>query len=133
MQKQFVTYEIALKFKELGFNDPCLGIYVSSFHKPNYYLTIEQELNWKPYNWRNKNYNNGICTAPLWQQAIDWLRKRHNMWIVISKKYEHFDNEIDFYVLPNRGDSFYKDEFRSYRKAREQAILKALEIVKNNK
>lgn len=27
MQEQFVTYEIALKLKELGFNEPCFAYY----------------------------------------------------------------------------------------------------------
>ena len=28
LQKEFVPYEIALKFKELGFDEPCFGWYL---------------------------------------------------------------------------------------------------------
>ena len=27
MEKEFVTYELALKLKELGFNEPCIATY----------------------------------------------------------------------------------------------------------
>jgi hypothetical protein len=30
MEKEFVTYNQALKLKELGFNEPCFGIYLKT-------------------------------------------------------------------------------------------------------
>ena len=45
MQKQFVTYEISLKLKDLGFDEKCLGCYVNNeleIHKPEY-LTSQKK------------------------------------------------------------------------------------------
>ena len=115
MEKQFVTYEIALKLEELGYDDPCFKAYdEKGFLQDEDVMDALKLIK---------------VLAPLWQQAIDWLRKRHNMWIIISKKNDHFENEIDFRIIPNRGDSIYNDEFKSFRKAREKAILKALSLL----
>ena len=77
MKEQFVTYEIALKLKELGFNEECLAYY----HDKT-----------EPYLCRYLDSNNGAfnincrhvlfdtdCTAPLWQQAIDWFIEKYNI------------------------------------------------------
>lgn len=132
MEKEFVTYEIALKLKELGFDEKCFGYYSQNDTNDMHYLGIYQE---EDYFLSGDVPSIVGPEAPLWQQAIDWFRKRHNMWIIISKKDEHFDNEIEFRIIPNRGDSIYKDEFRSFRKAREKAILKAIKLYqeKHNK
>lgn len=47
MQKQFVTYEISLKLKDLSFDEKCLGCYVNNeleIHKPEY-LTSQKKHN----------------------------------------------------------------------------------------
>jgi hypothetical protein len=60
MKEQFVTYEIALALKELGFySEDCFG----------YFSSIDNNLIMLHNRW-----NIGVL-APLWQQAIDWLRK----------------------------------------------------------
>lgn len=60
MEKQFVPYELAVKLKELGFDEECLGVYGESDNK--LYMI---------------NYINhpDITRAPLWQQAFDWFRE----------------------------------------------------------
>lgn len=64
MNKEFVPYEIALKLKELGFNDECFGFYSSDgiFH-------INGTIFCPPYS----------CDAPLFQQAFQWFREKHNL------------------------------------------------------
>jgi hypothetical protein len=57
MKKQFVPYEIALKLKELGFNEECLGLYKDE----KFYYDYET------FQW---NSFNNCVKAPLWQQAI---------------------------------------------------------------
>ena len=82
MEDQFVPYEIAIKLKELGFDEPCLA-YFSTV-----YDSIAQEHNGKlilgkdPENLtcqKKMHYLFGqqILLAPLWQQAIDWIGENH--------------------------------------------------------
>ena len=77
MEKQFVTYEIALKLKELGFDESCLAVYfkdkfqlVKGFNINNVDLHVANEF--------------GGILAPLWQQVIDFFRNEYNMIISIS-------------------------------------------------
>lgn len=70
MNEQFVTYEIAKKLKELGFNEPCFARYASK--------DIEHRIIFC-----DKHDNNPmvgefstLIQAPLWQQAIDFINKR---------------------------------------------------------
>ena len=73
MKEQFVPYELALKLKELGFNEECFGYYdCTSLENPELVLIKIT----------NRDFMFG-CAAPLWQQAFDWLLKEHNLYGVI--------------------------------------------------
>jgi hypothetical protein len=79
IEDQFVTHEIAFKLKEKGFNEPCIA---------NYFITEKGII---PYNGHpgnedkifstctNDGRSNNWATAPMWQQAIDWLFIEHNI------------------------------------------------------
>ena len=139
MQKQFVTYEISLKLKDLGFDEKCLGCYVNNeleIHKPEY-LTSQKKAQYI------YKFNNTIL-APLWQQVIDWFRDEKfinieinrfpniNKWgfvttdMTIIPKYLSGDEIIKYnnlFTSPNRYDT--------YEDARVAAILQAIEIELN--
>lgn len=64
MKTQFVTYELGVKFRELGFNEKCCGFFrneklvlVSGFTTSN-------------------DFSKDMITAPLWQQAYNFLTKK---------------------------------------------------------
>jgi len=92
MREQFVPYEIALKLKELGFDGLCLTKYGMA--------SLRIYENYKPYRNSEDRYNGGsfcndLCAAPLWQQAFDWFRDKHNLFSYIDRVYEKafFDYE----------------------------------------
>ena len=136
MKEQFVTYEIALALKELGFDEECFAIFYQ-----------EKFMNGhiEPYVWNlvnsiktNSDCNSiDIVTAPLWQQVIDWFDNKN---IIISidinpgtlfyrvhlyKRYYHNPDRliIKEYFLSGEFNNFISKE-----EAREQAILKAIEL-----
>ena len=130
MEKQFVTYEIALKLKELGFEEKCFGLYCGNI------LLVACQAN------KHNQFYEQICLAPIWQQVIDWFREKHKYNISI-----HVDEDnstpsnikywycIDsFFEVPNnkivREGIEEKDNFNSYEEAREQAVLKTIELIK---
>lgn len=120
MEKQFVTYEIALKLKELGFDEDCLArFYMGEF-----------QLEFSPENYPYKEVNS--FHAPLWQQAIDWFDETHG--IVIS--YNNYRSGFYWAEISNKkGEILTPLALKYYSKetAREQAILKAIQIVKERK
>jgi hypothetical protein len=61
MEKEFIPYEQALALKELGFDEPCFGIY----------YTKDGDI--------RKLDINEIGDAPLYQQAFRWFRDKYNL------------------------------------------------------
>lgn len=120
MKKEFVTYEIALKLKELGFDEECFRWWcwingsIANFY--DYRISNSQliELN---------NHKNN-CAAPLWQQAESFLRTKILFHIVFR--------EDGWYWEVLHKEHFSKNgNFKTYEEAREQAILKCMELLKN--
>ena len=131
MEKQFVTYEIALKLKELGFNKECLAYY----NNPPYPDLMHNCENVMESNFIIENIGNSL-KAPLWQQVIDWLREKQNICIDIEPI--TFDDEPTYIfeiinlkngmLLNNINSSFIDSS-----EALEQAILEALELIAQNR
>jgi hypothetical protein len=65
MEKEFVPYELALRMKQLGFDEPCFGFYYD-----------DGELQIKEGN----HYPLGYLNAPLFQQAFRWFRDNHSLF-----------------------------------------------------
>ena len=129
IKDQFATYEISLKLKELGFNEECLAIYINLVLKPIIQKPISGEFNYKFKSVRNSVIvNSENCSAPLWQQVIDWFRDKHNLDVIISSNllgygFIIYNRYPPKNILDNR-------VFQTYFEAREQAIFKALELIK---
>lgn len=113
MKKQFVTYEIALKLKELGFDERCLALYKS----------IDKCLEYRKHYYRNKSLPYNKYSAPLWQQVIDWFWDNHK--ILITQ-----------YLVPDKTETIMwlvKSNVDDYYNTKEQAILKAIELCQPEK
>ena len=130
MEEQFATYEIALKLKELGFDEDCSAVFyqgkfMNGHIEPHVWYLVNSIST-------NSDCNSlDIVTAPLWQQVIDWFREKYNIHIYI----DFYDGLYGFAIklnkekLYNRCGSF-EPGFKNYPEAREQAILKAIELIK---
>lgn len=124
MKHLFVPYEIALKLKEKGFDEPCFGMYIQGIL--HYKLPEGQTI---------------LLQAPLYQQVIDWFREKHNLHFEI--KVEDYVSEPTYYwsifgrykdmslirCLMNSGDKFSQDKFKSYYEALNKAIEEALKLI----
>ena len=136
MKKQFVTYDIALKLKELGFDEPCLLVYDSKekvlFHclsnnvKNDILIDCNIGLNPKE-----------DIKAPLYQQAFRWFREKYKISGEISSDFylEGKDNEWEYniYQLGKEDDGYVGtiNIFKTYEDAELECLKKLIEIVKN--
>ena len=118
MQKEFVTHTIALKLKELGFNEPCFGYYTPikswmiqgtkinpepHFHGPNwsnvdntfYFMYKTNSFGDRTEVVYNSYFTKAIynIAVPLWQQVTAWFRNKYKMSIEINL----IDNCIEYY------------------------------------
>ena len=125
MVEQFVTYEIALKLKELGFDEQCICRY-------NAYEVLKHTIsgtNPDMDDYVSSNKYDDRLLAPLYQQVIDWFRDVYKIHISIIPfndeegeqiLYEFVIHEFDWNDI---SDYTY---YHSNREAREAAILKAI-------
>ena len=123
MKEQFCNYEISLKLKELGFNEYCLTSY-----KPDKTLFKI---------WYNESVEGKtICSAPLYQQIIDWFREEYKLHLSIYRLNDNwvwqiFDIERNCYITEMTVR--FSEIKRSYEECRDQIILRAIELCQNKK
>jgi len=67
MEKEFVNYELALRLKVLGFDEPCFGYYTNHSH-----LVIDEIA--------SQQGSGEVTSAPTWQSAFKWLENKYNIY-----------------------------------------------------
>lgn len=137
MKEQFCSYNIALKLKELGFDEPCIAYYFNRYGDVELFSEFVIDHS-KMVFYTHSEYE---TIAPLWQQAIDWLREKYKLHIEIyfgkDKSSIWFDPIV--YTLKKPRDGYSEDDWlyeplneveqeKNFYKARETAILKAIEL-----
>lgn len=165
MKEQFVTYEIALKLKELGFDEECFANYnimetfadedaTNMIRSKVLYLEYENQYSIISPLWFEKDFvremwvdgsywdgehsrcevvDDGI-KAPLWQQAIDWFREKHQLYIQIVFSEIIDDNLYPYYyyiidMKTKLVASTLSKNIKEFNDALKQAILKAIELI----
>jgi len=83
MKNEFVSYEIALKLKELGFNEPCFDNYNSIGELWQMRLNKQSTVDM-------------ACLAPLYQQVFRWFRKQFNWQSSIEATKDQLDHELGY-------------------------------------
>jgi hypothetical protein len=144
MKEQFVSFEIAKSLKDLGFNEPCLAYYQLSFEEEKEPFT-STELNYFRERYDNNNFRlerhpsagkQAICTAPLWQQAFDFIESKYAIGLHPYPVYR--GEKIGFYKVmvskynENISDDFFeilKDGFDTLYEAREKSLIRALKMI----
>ena len=75
MEKEFVSYEIALRMKQLGFNEPCMAVYFGNGLNELFTFnpSIAKEIN-------ERMVELGHISCPTFSQAFRWLRENYELW-----------------------------------------------------
>lgn len=118
MTKEFIPYEQALALKELGFNEPCFGLYNPIFH-----LNFGEKNN-------SLFYPKTTCSAPLYQQAFRWFREKYKLNHKINP-----DNPKDnsYSIFKINGEIYEDSCYWSYEEAELACLKKLIEILKNGR
>lgn len=151
MQKQFVNYEIALKLKELGFDEECFGYFTPMktwmmegnefnsephFHGCNwpndnntfYFMYIPNTFGDRTESIKNSQFTKSIenVAVPLWQQVIDWFDTKG---IFITVRTYYIDTVIEYGFTIKYGTEYItKYEFNSKYEANKNAIIEAIAL-----
>jgi hypothetical protein len=126
MENEFVPYELAVKLKQLGFDEPCNTCY------DKLGMTASYGKNVFDY----KNYNTGgyVVSRPTYSQAFRWFREKNQLDTSINTVYSKYNDTLskkysgvidDKSVFTNIG--FYD----TYEEAELACLDKLIEIVEN--
>lgn len=146
----FAPYKLAVELKKLNFDEPCLGFYSSNVQESEKSITMfsfidtDESISAKC---NSKLSSSNLYAAPLWQQVLDWLREKHNIYVHLVSQADLKEGDI-FLFIPNGKYSGTLDDVTigkemcssdticliptcdTYEQAREAAILKAIELIK---
>ena len=122
MKEQFIPYLQALGLKELGYSEDSLMTYY--YDRDKLYIGCPQDLKDIP--------------APLWQQAFDWFREKHN---ILGNVYANASGYLfewhDAEGGTHRGDSDFDGPndggvWDTYQEAREALLIRLISIIKKS-
>jgi hypothetical protein len=124
MQKEFVPYGLALKLKQLGFNEECLGWYPDNAAA----LALDGIYISKPSSGSYKL----LAYVPLFQQAFRWFRDEHELHYDITLSINSSNQLIGYYILIHKLDGILVNESNAIEldhntPNREEAELACLE------
>ena len=127
--EDFVTYNQAVKLKELGFDWECYAYYLYDDK-----LNIGRQL--QKYNSEWHLINLGYISAPTLAQVQKWFREEYNIDICIMRSFAFTNPSYRYEILMNND---YEDMTQrvsmpttSYEHALSSAINKVLEFLKEN-
>jgi hypothetical protein len=133
MNKEFVPYELAVKLKQLGFDEPCFA----RFNNDGDLLIAHTE---------KYIIDNGVdrseffTLAPLFQQVFRWFREKHGLQHDITLTVDDNNQLVGFYIVIHKHDSLWNEEqsidLEVHTTDRDEAELacldKLIEIVELN-
>jgi hypothetical protein len=112
MEKEFVSYEIALELKQLDFDEPCLASW--NFRTKDFYY------NGQP----SKFSSEDVIQLPLYQQVFTWFREKYGIY----GSPEKFDEKTWWIEWGGWNSSICE----TYKEAENEWLLKLIEAVKES-
>jgi hypothetical protein len=131
MKKEFVPYELAMKLKELGFDEPCFGFYQLEYGeiRPTMVDDNEQYRLTGYRTCKNSEIPKHYTSAPTFSQCFRWFREKYNLCVVIKPI---DDKKLGLgYNLTKNG--LIMKACTTYETAELACLDKLIEIVENEK
>ncbi len=126
MEKEFVPYELALKMKVLGFDEPCLAIY-DNITDENDKDDSDRFFYIRTEGWPKELFDR-VTPVPLFSQAFRWFREKYSYQSFISPSNELTYLAYDF-TLKGFDGYFKSKQFKTYEEAELACLEKLIEIV----
>ena len=133
MKEEFVTYNQALALKELGFDEPCLGVWICKIKE------LHIGLDSLPYNNKNsklkKVFEGGsnFISSPLKQQVFRWFRDKHNLWFRPDyyDEMREYDYQGSIHQLGRHSSLITLGNCKTVEELEAKCIDELIEMVKN--
>ena len=125
MEKEFVSYEIALALKELGFNEPCFTYYynVTGKLRTNISVDVDNDMNYM------LNKKLGITLAPTFSQAFRFFREKYKLEGAIYRLNFKWASQV--FNIETSTYCFVPELFETYEEAEINSLQKMIKMFKN--
>ncbi len=127
MEKDFISYQLALRMKALQFDYDCFAFYQIEYHEDRP-IMVDDDAQYRVSGLRtckNSEIPEHYVSAPLYQQAFRWFRDKYNVHIRIEKY-----DETKWWA--NWG-SWTSEVYDSYEETELACLEKLIEIVEQSK
>lgn len=93
MENLFVTYDIALKLFEMGFEEPCLKVANFNGHIMWKWIDVDgSEDAVDAHDIAISKFTDQFIEVPMYSQVIDWIYKKHKVYLSVDR---HHIKELD--------------------------------------
>jgi hypothetical protein len=134
MKNEFVTYEIALRMKSLGFDRPCFAFYQIEYNE-DIPVMVDDDNQYRISGFRtckNSEIPAHYTTTPTWQSAFKWFREEYNLKGHVEPV-EYLDGTPDTYHWSIFNNCNSGNDQLTYEEAQQSCLEKLCEIVENIK
>jgi len=128
MEKEFVPYELAVKLKELGFDEPCMAYYVETEFTATsdaklFLINRNDTIIHNNSTYLSNDIYEGVISAPTWQSAFRWFIEKYGLLLQYDcGKVPHFT------IIQNL---MLEDGLMTYEEAELSCLEKLIEIVES--
>ena len=126
MKNEFVSYEMALALKELGFNEPCFTYYYNVSGNLRTNISVDVDNGWTYF--PNKK---SIILAPTFSQAFRFFREKYNLHSNIKCVNTTHNNHFRFEIELKGETLACRNKIDSYEDAELMCLRKIIETIKN--
>lgn len=125
MTEDFVSYELAVKLKKCGFDEPCIAQWsVEPDGKP-------MLLGSTAFVFSDAELKGRDVAAPLLYHAQKWLRSKGiEVYVLLATDNDRYEWSIYNRNVRDNIDSSRGDDYKTYESALSAGIARALELIK---
>jgi len=130
MKNEFVPYELAVKLKQLGFDEPCFAIW-----KNDKLISVGghwgMNITHSMFGFEDDMFALDECRAPLFQQAFRWFREKYGLEGVTQQAEDYIWYKWKISQYNENGKKYVYDwyEYKTYEEAELACLEKLIEIV----
>jgi hypothetical protein len=128
LNKEFVPYELALKLKELGFDEPCLAIY-DNITDENDKDDSDRFFYIRTEGWPKELFDK-VTPVPLFSQCLRWFREKYDLHHVIHQFTFKKGTDEEYLAEVAKADDTFSS-CRTYEEAELACLVKLIDIIKN--
>ena len=125
MEKEFVSYEMALALKELGFDEPCFTYYLFNTNILENELSIHLHYGWTCQ--ETKKLKSTL--APTFHQAFRFFREKYRLEGAIYRLNFKWASQV--FNIETSTYCFKHELFETYEEAEIHSLQKMIKAVKN--